>query len=431
MAWITTQTKKQLIVQKENRLKGLGLQSFVSHLIKNKYNAESLIGDEDTVKQIKEKSQSAMSNIYIAKKTFKVSGANGNSKKYFGKNSSNYDHENHLVDLNEFKEPLTLSTKIDTCGSELGYIGCKNCYFAIPEKFCKICGGAIFEDKDKILGKIDEKYDGDKASDIFFNYYPQKTLKYPDTNRGKFRANVKWIKESNWNKGVISNKIKKYQYSNGDFICSGENHKAVIEENNHLGSGSPCPVNDCYGSLKKIRPGLTVNEFEVEKKDCSLDEIENYFEKNSLVTKDSVGSSFSNSRLDSWLISKDNNEIYIVESKNYEKTPLSSTDLYQILRYVQAIIESGVAKPSRADLIYNGVATSGLKEFIEVFEESIDTNINLIHVKEFCIDLSIFPKKIVIGKNLESCKRDLGKYSVDWAVTDSMVEQPRLVILDE
>lgn len=419
--WIKTISNDNIVLQKENRLKGLGLQCFVSHLVKQKYDAKELAGDEDTVNSINDKAKNVLNDLFSTKSTFRIIGDKGKSKTFYPKNSNHFNYDNYLIDLSDFNEPYTLKEKVGMKNSTLGYVGCSNCYYAVPKKFCKICGGAILEDK-QVLEKIKNIYKTKNAAELFFERYPDKVI-YNDDPKQKFLFNIKWIKELPWNEGVIN--IDAGSWSNKAF-CEANSHDSVPETHSHSDNGV-CPK--CGMSFKEIRPGLSSKQFDSVGKNLSKKQIKQNLKENNFINKSS--SSFSKSRLDSWLISEDSNEIFIIETKNYEDTALSFKDFMQIMRYLKAIRNKGFAKTKQADIIYNGSASDNIQKSIDKFSQSIETDLNVVRIKEICHDVGLYPKQIVVSKDLKSPDAVLGEFKVSWDLTDEFVENPKLRIKTE
>lgn len=419
MAWIETQVNQDIVLQRKNRLKGLALQVFVSDLINQKYDASSISGSEDSVEKIKSAASDVIDDLYNVKSTFRVVDDLGNSKKFYPQNSNHFDYDNYLLDLNEFQPPLDLFVKSGSNNSSLGYKGCSKCFYCAPKKFCKKCGGSVNEDRFKILNKIKEKYDADQASEIFYKSYPSHYVR-PADDYGMFLANIKWIKESAWNEGCIQKGSSwgKQQW------CTCDN---PVKTEHYLNSKSKCPKCNS-GRYNELRPGYSINEFNTCLESACKEEFKQQLSEKELVTKNSL-QNFGDSRLDDWLISKDSRDIFIIETKNYEDTGLSSKDLMQVLKYVKAIRNSGVAKPSNADIIYNGSSGQNVEEYVRSFSDKIDTNLNLVTVKEFCKELGVFPGEIVISKDLDKYEKKLGDFKVDYSVKSEFVDSPKIKIM--
>jgi hypothetical protein len=425
--WIKTQTNDELILQKKNRLKGLAMQSFVSSIIQEKYDANKLSDGEDTVQKISEKAEDVLDELFDVKKTVMISDDSGENYQYFPKNSGQFDYNDYTIDITDFKFPIQIFTRKDTIGSTLGYRGCYNCYYAIPKTFCKKCGGAVFEDRFKILSKIKDKYNHKEASKLFNKIYDYSFKHYKEDfdKRETFLFNIKWIKESHWNEGLI--KFDNWSSYSQQQFCTC--NSPIETEHSH--SNYPrCP--ECgKTSFKDLEPGFELTEFEFLTKANNEDEASKCFKENDLVTKNSCSKGFSKKRLDNWLITEDSNEIFIIETKNYEDTSLDSDDLRQVLKYVKAINESGIAKPSTADIIYNGGIAPGLEDYIDYHYEDIDTKLNSVDLKDFCREIGIFPKVIEVAKDLENPDKVLGEFKVSWNVSNDYVKDPKLRIIAE
>ncbi len=421
MSWINTNHPEDWPLGKVNKLKGMALEKAVSELVKQKYSAKPLTGKEDSIKEVNKTANDALDDLLQVKSTFFIKDSSKNVKNSYPTQSDQFDYEEYLLDLSDFDYPVELRGKKGDKNASLGYKGCEKCGYCVPEKFCKKCGGAVFDDRFMILRKIGELYNSDLASKLYRNYLGRKTsIQETLKTNEKFSFRVKLIKEAPWNEGMT--KIESYDGSWGyNEWCNCSN---PIEDEHSHAHNDMCP--SCRSSFKTLRPGFNFEELEELGQSLSKSDVRELLIENGLVTKGSANRSLQMKRLDSWLIEVDSKELFITESKNYEKTALGYSDVAQVLSYVDAVRKTGFVKPKVVNLIYNGKVVSETESDVENLSASVDFDLNLVSIKEFCRSLGKFIDSITVSKAIASDSS--GEYGTDVSYSDSSVDNPQVIL---
>lgn len=428
MTYITTKHPDGMVQGKVNKLKGMALEKAVSDLVKRKYEAKDLTGQEDSLSGIQEKASKELEDLLQVKSTFFIKDASGESTNFYPTQSAQFDHENYLLDLSEFTYPCELRAKTGNKNASLGYKGCKSCGYCVPQEFCWKCGGAVFEDRFMVLKKIKELYDSDKAETLYHTKFRNEDASrirrnLMDTSE-EFCFRVKLIFESPWNDGRTEIR--------SDYSSQGYNDYCTCyspdRESHTHADRSACP--NCSSSFKILRPSFNFEEQEVVGESLDKSELREKLVENDLVTQDSANRSLHRKRLDSWLIDTDSSELFISESKNYEKTALGHSDVSQVLSYVDAVRKIGFVKPKVVNLIYNGSAVTEAESRLEKLDSSVDFDMNIVEIESFCEDVGMYIESVTVGRDEDMELSSDGDFRVSVSYSSEPVDNP-LVILPE
>lgn len=419
MSWLTTKYPKEMPQGKVNKLKGMAMEAAIQELM------DKVEGSEDSLGNLLEQAEEHLNEVYNVKKMFKI--WDGVDQLTFRRQVSDIDRDFKLaLDVDELKgDKLTIKVSPDSNKAFLGYRRCGNddCNFIYPTRFCRRCGGAVFDDRYYILKKIKEFNQEQKPSSNLSNAITGRSEEdlTKGTNRNEkkhnFKQKIRNIKKCDWNAE------NKYGYN--DF-CKCDFPK---KEDHYFSNYDKC--RKCHsGNYHKMKTEFSSGNWRVAEEDLSIDESIAYLKEKGFISESSFKDRIKGKRVDTWRWDGENVEIF--ESKNKEKTGLGYGNIAQVFYYIKALRKAGLDASGNARIIYNGNFPDSLTKSLIYFQSEYGYTIDAISLKEWCVEKEIFLESIEIGKDVKGKTfTESGEYSVNISFSESMVENPEIIIQSE
>lgn len=410
MAWITTKTEPNLPTPVENKRKGMAMEAAVQELI------EEAEGTETSLNDVLERAEDYLKNVYNVKKMFRIQHSSGYVT--YRRNVSETDFDFKLsVDFNQLPDDKVDIKTVDKREKIfLGYKKCSNCRFIFPRKFCKSCGGAVFDDRWTVLKKI--KKFNNQEEQFSFSAEQKDLTRVDDSKADNFLKKIYQIKNSKWN--------TKNKFGYNDFCtCQNPNTTEHYFERDNYRKCRKCGK----GNYRQMKTEFSGSKWKLAKENIDLEKALNFLIENGYLSQSSYQDKIKGKRLDNWRF--DGNQVEVFESKNMEKTNLTTAHVRQVFQYIKALRISGLESAKDGRIIYNGDYPESLEKALDYFSEEFGYSIDCISIKEWCKEKGVYIDEIRIGKNIDGKQYSQnGDYLIDVSLSDSFVENPVIRIVE-
>jgi len=404
--WLKTEHPDDMNKGLVNELKGQALESLLRYATGRSFESKlgTVLDDLD---------ESDLKDYYRATKMFKLRSSDGEYEQLFRKTSGKgiadvrFSFEpSRLPDDKEFKL-LESTAKQETY---LGYKKCPSVNGEIyPPVYCERCGGGAITDHNKLItemiSKARERQSSDSGDTI--------TVVTKEDVSDQFLKKVRDIKNSVWN-DVETDGL--------DWcICERQGKDPVRREHLHKQQNhSKCRT--CHEQHYNKMTTEFSHNMKVVEDGLNAEELKNVLDDQGFITEVTMDSL---SRLDLWTV---DDELYVTEAKNHEKSGLSYGALIQVCAYLQALGQR-TDKAKDATIVYNGCKNGKIDKATEVFNDHYGLNIEIQHLRDWCKDQGFYFEEIVVGKEDAVPDHDMrnsrsGEYFSKIVESNSLVDTP-------
>jgi len=405
--WLETEHPDDMNKGLVNELKGQALESLLRYATGRDFesNLNKVLDDLD---------ESDLKEYYRATKMFKVRSLDGEYEQLFRKTSGKgiadvrFSFEtSRLPDDKEFK-------LLESTAKQETYLGYKRCggeepVEIYPPVYCERCDGAAITDHNKLITEMISKARDRRSSDSG----DTKTVATEQDVSDQFLKKVRKIKNSIWNN--VENQGLEW------CICKRQGKEPVRKEHLHKREGhSKCRT--CHDDYYNKMTTEFSHNMKVVEEGLDAEELRDVLDDQGFITEVTMDSL---SRLDLWTV---DDELYVTEAKNHEKSGLSYGALIQVCNYLRALSQK-TDKAKDANIVYNGCKNGKIDRATEVFNDDYGLNIKTQHLRDWCKDQGFYFEEIVVGKEDAVPGHDMrnsrsGEYFSKVVESDSLVDTP-------
>jgi ribosomal protein S17E len=404
--WLETDHPDDMKKGLVNELKGQALESLLRYATGRSFESKlgTVLDDLD---------ESDLKEYYRATKMFKLRSSDGKYEQLFRKTSGK-----GIADVRFSFEPSRLPDDkefklLESTAKQETYLGYKKCPSVngevYPPVYCERCGGGAITDHNKLItemiSKAHERQSSDSGDTI--------TVVTKEDVSDQFLKKVRDIKNSVWN-DVVTEGLEWC-------VCERQGKDPVRREHLHTRQNhSKC--RNCHEKYYNKMTTEFSHNMKVVEDGLNAEELKNVLHDQGFITEVTMNSL---SRLDLWTV---DDELYVTEAKNHEKSGLSYGAIVQVCGYLQALGQR-TDKAKDATIVYNGRKNGKIDRATEVFNDDYGLNIKTQHLRDWCKDQGFYFEEIVVGKEDAVPGHDMrnsrsGEYFSKVVESDSLVDTP-------